>query len=114
LATGPDTGAALGIRVPQLDGALEALAAVPCAVLQSSANLAGGPDPHTLDGVPRTLREEADVTLDAGPLPGTPSTIVDLRAYEQDGRWRVVRAGAVDAAAVATALADPPSFRSRS
>ena len=32
--------------------------------------------------------------LDRGELPGTPSTVVDLRHYEEDAEWRVVRAGA--------------------
>ena len=33
--------------------------------------------------------------LDGGELPGTPSTVVDLRAYETAGTWSVIRAGAV-------------------
>jgi L-threonylcarbamoyladenylate synthase len=32
--------------------------------------------------------------LDGGELPGTPSTVVDLRAYEDTRDWRVVREGA--------------------
>jgi L-threonylcarbamoyladenylate synthase len=55
--------------------------------------------------VPAFLREAADLVLDGGELPGTPSTVVDLRSYEDDGGWRVVRAGAVPEARVAAALA---------
>ena len=43
-----------------------------------------------------------------GTLPGTPSTVVDLRAYEDDGLWAVLRDGAVPAAVVGTVL-DPTS-----
>jgi L-threonylcarbamoyladenylate synthase len=95
---------ALGLRVPRLAGDAKALAAVPLAVLQSSANHAGGPDARTLDEVPEDIRQGADLVLDAGSLPGTPSTVVDLRTYEHDGAWRIVRAGAVPAAEIARAL----------
>jgi L-threonylcarbamoyladenylate synthase len=33
--------------------------------------------------------------IDGGELAGTPSTVIDLRDYERDGTWRIVRAGAV-------------------
>jgi L-threonylcarbamoyladenylate synthase len=42
--------------------------------------------------------------VDGGPLPGTPSTVVDLRGYERDGSWSVVREGAVAPAEVGAAL----------
>ena len=74
-------------------------------VLQSSANEAGGPDPRAVEEVPAAIRAAADLVLDGGELPGTPSTVVDLRSFEQDGRWTVVREGAVGSAAVAAALA---------
>jgi L-threonylcarbamoyladenylate synthase len=41
--------------------------------------------------------------IDGGELPGTPSTVVDLRDYERAGTWTVVRAGAVPAATIAAA-----------
>jgi len=41
------------------------------------------------------LREAADLVLDAGELPGTPSTVIDLRAYETQRTWKVLRAGAL-------------------
>lgn len=94
LACGPDRET-LGLRVPALGGALAALASVEITVLQSSANLAGGPDARRLEDVPAALREGADVVLDGGDLPGTPSTVVDLRGYAKSGRWTVVRVGAV-------------------
>lgn len=90
LACGPDPET-LGLRVP----ALPALAAVAIAVLQSSANAAGGPDARRLADVPEAIRSGADLVLDAGELPGTPSTVIDLRGYERGGEWTVVRAGAL-------------------
>lgn len=95
---------AFGVRVPRLDGPLAALAAVPHAVTQSSANAAGGPDPRTVGEIPQAIREGADLVLDAGPLPGTPSTVIDLRRYERTGAWDVLRAGALPRAAVELAL----------
>jgi L-threonylcarbamoyladenylate synthase len=84
----PDT---LGIRVP----ANSPLAGAQVAVLQSSANHSGGPDPRTLDEIPADIRSGASLVLGAGELPGTPSTVVDLRAYEDDGTWSILRQGAV-------------------
>lgn len=99
-----DAARALGIRVPRLTPALAALARVEHVIVQSSANLAGGPDPRTVAEVPAAIRAGADLVLDAGPLPGTPSTVVDLRPLEATGRWRVVREGAVPRAGIARAL----------
>ena len=106
LACGPDPET-LGLRVPRLPAAADALGVVRWPVLQSSANVAGGPDARRLSDVPEAIRRGADLLLDAGELPGTPSTVVDLRGYERDGSWRVVRAGAVDPDAVAAALRVP-------
>ncbi|MEA2131072.1 MAG: L-threonylcarbamoyladenylate synthase [Solirubrobacteraceae bacterium] len=103
LACGPDPRT-LGLRVPALTAALDALGAITAAVLQSSANLAGGPDARTLAEVPAAIREQADLVLDAGELPGTPSTVVDLRDYEDGGDWAVLRAGAVPVAALSAHL----------
>jgi tRNA threonylcarbamoyl adenosine modification protein (Sua5/YciO/YrdC/YwlC family) len=90
LACGDDPST-LGLRVPEVP----LLAGVRWPVLQSSANRAGGPDPRRLEDVPELLRRSADLVIDGGELPGTPSTVVDLRRYEEDGAWEVVRAGAV-------------------
>lgn len=99
-----DADAALGLRVPALGGPLAALAAVELPVVQSSANHSGGADPRTLEEVPREIREGVDLVLDGGPLPGTPSTVIDLRRYESDGAWEIVRQGAVARELVAAAL----------
>jgi L-threonylcarbamoyladenylate synthase len=97
LACRPGAGesAALGLRVPLLPAPLAALGVVGQPVLQSSANVSGGPEARRLGDVPLALREGADEVLDGGELPGLASTVLDLRDYEREGRWRVVRTGPV-------------------
>ncbi len=99
LACGPDPET-LGLRVPALPERLRALEAVRWPVLQSSANRAGGPDARVLEDVPEPIRAAADLLLDGGELPGTPSTVVDLRPYERTGDWSVLREGAASRAEV--------------
>ena len=50
------------------------------------------------------MRTSMSLALDAGELPGTASTVVDLSAYEQDGRFEVLREGALPAAQIAAEL----------
>jgi L-threonylcarbamoyladenylate synthase len=103
LACGP-APETLGLRVPAWPPALAVLGDVRWPVLQSSANDAGGADARTLDAVPARIRAAADLVLDGGELPGTPSTVVDLRAWERDGRYAIARHGAVPEDTVARAL----------
>jgi L-threonylcarbamoyladenylate synthase len=103
LACGPDIDT-LGLRVPALGPATAALAAVRWPVLQSSANLAGGPEAHRLADVSEAVRDAVDMVLDAGDLAGTASTVVDLRRFEDDGSWDVIREGAVARSCVAATL----------
>jgi L-threonylcarbamoyladenylate synthase len=103
LACGPDP-ATLGLRVPAWPEALAPLGAVRWPVLQSSANNAGGADARTLPDVPERIRAAADLVLDGGELAGTPSTVVDLRAWERDGRFAIAREGAVPEGEIARAL----------
>ena len=79
-----------GVRVP--DG--PPLATIP--VLQTSANVSGGPDPRRLEDVDPRIREGVDLEIDGGELPGTPSTVVDMSGAEP----RIVREGAVSAARI--------------
>ncbi|MFZ0088957.1 MAG: Sua5/YciO/YrdC/YwlC family protein [Solirubrobacteraceae bacterium] len=99
LACGEDL-ATFGLRVP----VVASLQGVAWPVLQSSANLAGEPDARCLDDVAEPIRRAADLVLDGGELPGTPSTVVDLRGYETAGSWSIIRAGAMSPADVAAAL----------
>lgn len=84
----------IGVRVPELpEPAARVLAAVG-AVVATSANEAGGPDPRTVDDVPEELRAKCAAVVDAGELPGTPSTVLDFTGPEP----QVVREGAAPAA----------------
>jgi L-threonylcarbamoyladenylate synthase len=97
-----------GLRVPLLPEPLGALGDLAIGVMQSSANLSGEPDARTLADVPAALREGADLVLDGGELPGTPSSVVDLRDFDAGRRWHVLREGALARAAVDEALAALP------
>jgi L-threonylcarbamoyladenylate synthase len=82
---------ALGVRVPDLPGATQEAIASVGAVVATSANLPGGPDPRRLEEVPDTIRAGAAAVVDGGEVPGTPSTVVDLTGAEP----RILREGAV-------------------
>jgi L-threonylcarbamoyladenylate synthase len=85
---------AIGVRVPDLPPeARRAVAEVGC-VVATSANLPGGPDPRRVEDVPAELLEHVGAVVDAGELPGTPSTVLDLTADEPT----VIREGAVSSA----------------
>jgi L-threonylcarbamoyladenylate synthase len=103
LACGPDP-ATLGLRVPALGPATAALGAIRWPVLQSSANPSGGEDARRLEDVPSAIRGEVDLLLDAGELDGTASTVIDLRRFEVDGAWEILREGAVARGCVVAAL----------
>lgn len=98
----------LGLRVPRLPEGLAALRALRIPVMQSSANLSGQPDARTLEEVPAAIREGADLVLDGGTLGGTPSTVIDLRDLGAQGRWHVLREGALPKREVDLALAKLP------
>ena len=90
-----DQPATLGLRVPRLGESLAALAAIKWPVLQSSANSRGEPAPVEIGKLEERIRDGVDLVLDAGPLSGSSSTIVDLRGYESQGSWSVLREGPV-------------------
>ena len=104
LACGGEPGR-IGLRVPRLDSDLGPLAGVSWPVLQSSANPTGEADPRRVADVDGGIRRGVDMVLDGGELPGTPSTVVDLSAYEDGGEWRVLREGAVPSSELAEKLA---------
>jgi L-threonylcarbamoyladenylate synthase len=84
----------IGVRVPQLPAQARDIVAALGIVLATSANDPGGPNPVTLDDVPRRIRDGCAAELDLGPLPGTPSTVIDLTSTEP----RILREGAVPGA----------------
>ncbi|HEY6776568.1 MAG TPA: L-threonylcarbamoyladenylate synthase [Thermoleophilaceae bacterium] len=105
LASGPDPGGRLGVRVPRLEGPLAPLAGVSWPVLQSSANRSGGADARRVEDVDGPIRAGVDLILDGGELPGTPSTVVDLSSYDGGGAFTILREGAVPREKVEEALA---------
>ena len=100
LACGPDPSV-IGVRVPDMP----AMSLWRRPILQTSANLAGGPEARRLADVPQSIRDGVDLCIDGGELPGVASTVIDLRAFEDSGEWDLVREGAVSRGEVERALA---------
>ena len=93
--------ATIGVRVPDLPpSAADVLHAVG-AVFATSANVHGGPDPREVDQIPEEIRTACGAVVDAGELPGAPSTVLDLTGSEP----KVIREGAVPGAQALAALA---------
>lgn len=82
---------AIGVRVPALHGPGHDVLAALGALVATSANLPGGPDPRRLQDVPAEIRAAVGAVVDGGELPGTPSTVIDLTGP----RPRVLREGAL-------------------
>jgi L-threonylcarbamoyladenylate synthase len=72
----------IGVRVPHLEGEAHDVLERIGALAATSANAAGGPDPRTLEEVPAPIRHGAGAVLDAGELPGVPSTVIDFTGPE--------------------------------
>lgn len=83
----------IGVRVPSLSGEPATVLEQVGAVAATSANRPGEADPRTVDDIPEELRASCGAVLDVGPLPGTPSTVLDLTGPEPV----VLREGAVSA-----------------
>jgi L-threonylcarbamoyladenylate synthase len=81
---------AIGVRVPELQGVAADVLRRVGAMMATSANLHGGPDPKRLEDVPEQLRAACGAVVDGGDLEGTPSTVIDFTGIEP----RVVREGA--------------------
>lgn len=84
----------IGVRVPDLPEASRRAIEAVGVVVGTSANDPGGPNPTTLGDVPPRIRAGCGAEIDAGPLPGTPSTVLDLTREDPF----VIREGAVPAA----------------
>ena len=98
----PDT---IGLRVPLLEGPAADVLDRVSAVAATSANLPGERDPARVDQIPEPIRAGCEIVVDAGELPGVPSTVVDITGAEP----RVLREGPVSASEalerISTALA---------
>ncbi|MGH2976838.1 MAG: L-threonylcarbamoyladenylate synthase [Gaiellaceae bacterium] len=80
----------VGVRVPNLPEAAAEVVREVGVVAATSANLSGGPDPRHVGDVPEQIRAACGAIVDAGELPGVPSTVIDLTGVEP----RVLRQGA--------------------
>ena len=97
--TSPDT---IGVRVPELTGEARGIVGLAGAVVATSANFHGDPDPRRLEDVPEEIRAVAGAVVDGGKLPGIPSTVLDFSGREP----KILREGAVPGAeAIERALA---------
>jgi L-threonylcarbamoyladenylate synthase len=92
---------AIGVRVPDLPSASRRVLDLFGPVLATSANLTGGADPATLEDVPPAIKDACAAAIDAGRLPGTPSTVIDVTGAEP----RVLREGAAPSAAAIARVA---------
>jgi L-threonylcarbamoyladenylate synthase len=80
----------VGVRVPNLPPAAADVVRAVGVVAATSANLSGGPEPRRVEDVPEEIRAACGAVIDAGELPGVPSTVIDLTGTEP----RVLRRGA--------------------
>ena len=80
----------VGVRVPNLPPPAAEVVRAVGVVAATSANLSGGPDPRRVEDIPEEIRSACRAIVDAGELPGIPSTVVDLTGPEP----RVLRQGA--------------------
>ena len=85
---------AIGVRVPETAGEAAEVIRRVGAVVATSANLHGGPDPRRLEEVPEEIRAGCGALVDGGALPGKPSTVLDLTGPEP----HVLREGAAPSA----------------
>jgi L-threonylcarbamoyladenylate synthase len=74
--------ASAGVRVPNLPPEAAEVVRAVGVVAATSANLSGGPDPRRVEDIPEEIRAAVGAIVDAGELPGTPSTVIDLRGDE--------------------------------
>ena len=98
-------GRTVAVRVSSHAVAQSLVRSVGAPITSTSANRAGEAPPTLAAAIDPALAALLDLILDAGPTPGgLPSTLLDLSGE----RPRVLRAGAVDADAIATVLGFPP------
>jgi L-threonylcarbamoyladenylate synthase len=80
----------VGVRVPNLPPAAAEVVNAVGVVAATSANVSGGPDPRRVEEIPEEIRAACGAIVDAGELPGVPSTVIDFTGAEP----RVLRQGA--------------------
>lgn len=98
----------IGIRLPLHPVSVRLLSELGRPVTATSANLSGHPGGARIDDLPEAIIKNADLVLDAGPLPGgAGSTIVDVTVDPP----KILREGVVPAARIQQVLDRPtPRF----
>jgi tRNA threonylcarbamoyl adenosine modification protein (Sua5/YciO/YrdC/YwlC family) len=76
------TPESIGVRVPKLEGYGRQVLDRVGAVAATSANLHGEGDPRTVGEIPQELIAGVAEVVDGGPVPGTPSTVIDFTGPE--------------------------------
>jgi L-threonylcarbamoyladenylate synthase len=84
---------AIGVRIPAPPPAGRVVLDALGVLVATSANLPGGPDPRRLRDVPSEILGAVAAVVDAGELPGAPSTVIDVTGAVPS----VLREGAVAA-----------------
>ena len=96
------SGRTQGFRVPAHDLARAVLRAWSAPLAATSANRSGHADPVTAMDAISEVGAHADLALDAGPAPGgRASTVVRV---EPDGKWNILREGALTRDQITNAL----------
>jgi len=96
----PEAGS-LGVRVPILPPLALAVVGAAGPIAATSANLHGESDPRSVDDLSVQLRASVAVVVDDGPVPGVPSTVIDIT----NPTPLFLREGAVNAGEVLQRLA---------
>jgi L-threonylcarbamoyladenylate synthase len=92
----------LGVRL--ISGPLQGTM---CPLFQTSANRSGEPAPASIDKVPAEILAAVDLAIDAGPLTGLPSTVVDITGIDAGEEWELLREGGMSAGDLASRLSRP-------
>lgn len=96
-----DTGC-VGLRMPDHPVALALIERSGGALATTSANRSGAPETWTAESAAAQIGDRVELVLDGGDAPGgVPSTVVRV---ESDGRWVILREGAVSPQAISDAL----------
>jgi L-threonylcarbamoyladenylate synthase len=90
----------VGLRVPAHVALQELIAMCGGAIAVTSANRSGGPETTTATAAYAQLADYVDIALDYGRLSSGPSTVV----YPHDGKFHVLREGAIELATLEAAI----------
>ena len=75
-------------------------------IFQTSANRSGEDPPRSFDEINEQVLSAADLAIDGGELIGAPSTVVDVTELDSEGRWEVLREGALPQGVIDRVLRD--------